>query len=75
MISSADGTRLAVTREGAGPAVVLVGGGLDDGAENAPLATELSRWFTVYNYARRGRGESGDTQPYASPGRSRTWPR
>lgn len=62
---SADGTRLAVTREGAGPAVVLVGGGLDDGAENAPLATALSRWFTVYNYARRGRGGSGDTRPYA----------
>lgn len=64
-MTSADGTRLAVTCEGTGPAVVLVGGGLDDGAENAPLATELSRWFTVYNYARRGRGGSGDIQPYA----------
>jgi hypothetical protein len=64
-VTSADGTRLAVTCEGTGPAVVLVGGGLDDGAENAPLATALSRWFTVYNYARRGRGGSGDSQPYA----------
>ncbi|MFI7678983.1 alpha/beta fold hydrolase [Actinophytocola sp. NPDC049390] len=64
-MTSPDGTVLAYTREGEGPAVVLVGGGLDDGAENASLATALSRWFTVYNYARRGRGGSGDTQPYA----------
>lgn len=64
-MTSADGTRIAVTCEGTGPAVVLVGGGLDDGAENAPLATALSRWFTVYNYSRRGRGGSGDIQPYA----------
>jgi hypothetical protein len=59
-----DHTRLVVTCEGAGPAVVLVGGGLDDGTENAPLAKVLARWFTVYNYARRGRGGSDDTQPY-----------
>jgi pimeloyl-ACP methyl ester carboxylesterase len=45
--------------------VILVGGGLDDGAENAPLAAELAARFTVFNYARRGRGESGDTPPYA----------
>jgi hypothetical protein len=50
---------------GTGPAVVLVGGGLDDGSENAPLAAELARTFTVYNYARRGRGDSGDTPPYS----------
>ncbi|MDG4826705.1 alpha/beta fold hydrolase [Asanoa sp. WMMD1127] len=64
-VTSRDGTTIAYTRLGAGPLLVLVGGGLDDGAENAPLATELSRWFTVVNYARRGRGASGDTQPYA----------
>jgi pimeloyl-ACP methyl ester carboxylesterase len=45
--------------------VILVGGGLDDGTENAPLASELAARFTVFNYARRGRGDSGDTQPYA----------
>src|SRR5262249_51142527 len=50
---------------GVGPSVVLVGGGLDDGSENAPLARELARSFTAYNYARRGRGNSGDTLPYA----------
>jgi hypothetical protein len=45
--------------------VILVGGGLDDGAENAPLAAELAGDLTTYNHARRGRGASGDTQPYA----------
>jgi Alpha/beta hydrolase family len=65
-VVSNDGTRIAYERQGSGgPAVVLVGGALDDGAENAPLASELARSFTVYNYARRGRGASGDTPPYA----------
>jgi hypothetical protein len=64
-VASRDGTVIAYERHGDGPAVVLVGGGLDDGAENAPLATELASTFSVYNYARRGRGGSGDTQPYA----------
>ncbi|WP_238176049.1 alpha/beta fold hydrolase [Kribbella albertanoniae] len=48
-----DGTTIAYDRKGSGPAVVLVGGGLDDGAENAPLAPALAEHFTVYNYARR----------------------
>ena len=30
-----------------------------------PYAGPLSEHFTVYNYDRRGRGESGDIQPYA----------
>jgi pimeloyl-ACP methyl ester carboxylesterase len=64
-VTSKDGTPIAYDRQGSGSAVILVGGGLDDGAENAPLAAELARSFTVYNYARRGRGDSGDTLPYA----------
>lgn len=39
-------------------------GGLDDGSENAPLARELAGSFAVYNDARRGRGDSGDTAPH-----------
>lgn len=62
-VASKDGTSIAYARSGSGPAVILVGGGLDDGTENAPLAPELAEWFTVYNYARRGRGDS--TMPYA----------
>jgi pimeloyl-ACP methyl ester carboxylesterase len=64
-VTSKDGTSIAYESMGAGPALVLVGGGLDDGSENAPLAGELAQRFTVYNYARRGRGDSGATRPYA----------
>ena len=63
-VRSSDGTRIAFSRAGSGPAVVLVGGGLDDGSENAPLAEALAGRFTVYNYARRGRGASGDAPGY-----------
>jgi pimeloyl-ACP methyl ester carboxylesterase len=64
-VRSKDGTSIAYDRQGDGPAVILVGGGLDDGSENAPLVPELAALFTVVNYARRGRGDSGDTLPYA----------
>jgi len=64
-VMSKDGTSIGYERDGSGPAVILVGGGAVDRSENTPLATELASWFTVYNYDRRGRGDSGDTQPYA----------
>jgi Alpha/beta hydrolase family len=71
-VMSRDGTPIAFDRQGDGPAVILIGGGLVDPAtgragrwENAPLASELATRFTVYNYDRRGRAESGDTLPYA----------
>ncbi|GAA3665115.1 alpha/beta hydrolase [Nonomuraea antimicrobica] len=64
-VTSKDGTSIAYERQGSGRAVILVGGGLDDGSENAPLAAALAEHFTVYNYARRGRGESGDSPTYA----------
>ncbi|MFI6905742.1 alpha/beta fold hydrolase [Nonomuraea sp. NPDC050394] len=69
IVTSADGTPIAYDRAGSGPAVILVGGALTSRAQgvgnNAPLAAELSARFTVYNYDRRGRGDSGDTRPYA----------
>jgi alpha-beta hydrolase superfamily lysophospholipase len=64
-VTSRDGTPIAYERAGSGPALVLVGGGAADRSENAPLVPELARQFTVYNYDRRGRGDSGDTPPYA----------
>jgi len=64
-VTSKDGTSIAYDRHGSGPAVILVGGAFVDRSENAPLATELAARFSVYNYDRRGRGDSGDTQPYA----------
>ncbi len=64
-VASKDGTSIAYDRQGSGPAVILVGGAFVDRSENAPLAAELAGGFTVYNYDRRGRGQSGDTLPYA----------
>jgi pimeloyl-ACP methyl ester carboxylesterase len=64
-VTSRDGTSIAYDIQGEGPAVILVGGAFVDRSENAPLAGELSDTFTVLNYDRRGRGDSGDTQPYA----------
>jgi pimeloyl-ACP methyl ester carboxylesterase len=63
--TSADGTSIAYDLKGSGPALIMVGGGLDDGRENEPLAAWLAADFSVYNYARRGRGQSGNTEPYA----------
>lgn len=63
-VTSRDGTAIAFTRDGDGPGVILIGGGLDDGSENTPLVPLLAEHFTVVNYSRRGRGASGDTPPY-----------
>ncbi|GAA1284703.1 alpha/beta hydrolase [Planotetraspora silvatica] len=64
-VISADGTSIAFDRLGHGPALILIGGGPTDRSANAALADLLSEHFTVYNYDRRGRGDSGDTTPYA----------
>ncbi|MEV4370862.1 alpha/beta hydrolase [Nonomuraea sp. NPDC049637] len=67
MINSADGTPIAYERAGQGPAVILVDGALSfrGSSINGGLAEALAPDFTVYTYDRRGRGESGDTGPYA----------
>jgi pimeloyl-ACP methyl ester carboxylesterase len=64
-VTSRDGTSIAFDRLGVGPPVVLVCGGSTDRTANAGLAAELATDHSVYNYDRRGRGDSGDTQPYA----------
>ena len=64
-VTSRDGTTIAFDRLGDGPPVVLVSGGSVDRGSNASLAAALESQFTVFNYDRRGRGPSGDTQPYA----------
>jgi len=67
-VISADGTRIAFDRSGAGPAVILVHGAFTSKAHPilSDVAAALARWFTVFNYDRRGRGDSGDTPPYAA---------
>jgi pimeloyl-ACP methyl ester carboxylesterase len=62
---SRDGTTIAFDRMGEGPPVVLVCGGSVDRMSNARLAQLLAADLTVFNYDRRGRGDSGDTPPYA----------
>lgn len=64
---SSDGTPIAYEKSGAGPPLILVDGALCHRAfgPSRPLADALADHFTVYTYDRRGRGESGDTSPYA----------
>ncbi len=67
-VTSKDGTRIGYSAIGSGPAIVLVDGAMcsRDMGPATPLAEELKDRFTVYTYDRRGRGESGDTKPYAT---------
>jgi pimeloyl-ACP methyl ester carboxylesterase len=64
-VTSKDGTTIAFERSGKGPALIIVGGSLADHQFYEPLAAELSKHFTVYNFDRRGRGQSGDAEAYA----------
>ncbi|MEV6282286.1 alpha/beta hydrolase [Kribbella sp. NPDC051770] len=64
-VASADGTQIAYERSGRGTPLVLIGGALCDRSITRPLARALEDDFTVVSYDRRGRGDSGDTTPYA----------
>lgn len=67
-VTSQDGTNIAFDTVGNGSAVILVNGA---GVSRATdpfmdhLADLLAPHFTVYTYDRRGRGDSGDTRPFA----------
>lgn len=63
-VTSKDGTTIAYDQTGTGPALILVGGALSERSAAIPMAGLLAPNFTVYGYDRRGRGDSGDTQPY-----------
>ena len=66
-VLSNDGTPIAFDRAGKGPAIILVDGALCYRASGpmGPLAALLAEKFTVFTYDRRGRGDSGNTAPYA----------
>jgi len=67
-VRSKDGTAIAFSRTGNGPPIISVDGALAHRAFNpaeAELASLLGASFIVITYDRRGRGESGDTPPYA----------
>ena len=67
IVKSRDGTAIAYEKQGAGPAVILVDGAMTTRSSGSKpeLARLLAQGLTVYCYARRGRGDSGDTPPYA----------
>ncbi|MEV6273122.1 alpha/beta hydrolase [Kribbella sp. NPDC051936] len=66
-VVSKDGTTIAYDRRGDGPALVLVDGALCSRAQGPmpELAEALADRFTVHNYDRRGRGDSGDANEYS----------
>lgn len=67
-VTSKDGTPIAFDRSGEGAAIILVGGAFQHrliDPRTAQLAALLAPHFTVFHYDRRGRGDSGDTAPYA----------
>lgn len=66
-VTSRDRTAIAYDRQGVGPALIVVDGALTTRTSDSKsqLVELLSPRFTVYTYDRRGRGDSGDTPPYA----------
>jgi pimeloyl-ACP methyl ester carboxylesterase len=68
-VTSADGTLIDYESYGDGPAVIFIGGaGTYRAIDEATTATArqlAAEGFTAVEYDRRGRGRSGDTQPWA----------
>ena len=64
-VLSRDGTPIVYDHIGVGPALIVVTGALSDRSTAITLAPALSGRFSLFAYDRRGRGDSGDTRPYA----------
>ncbi len=62
---SKDGTQIACWVAGSGPPLILVHGTTADHTRWASVSSAFEQKFTVHVPDRRGRGESGDTMPYA----------
>jgi pimeloyl-ACP methyl ester carboxylesterase len=65
LVTSPDGTRIAVFSAGLGPAVLLVHGTSADHRTWRMVAPELAGRRRVHALDRRGRGDSGDEAAYA----------
>src|SRR5207244_7996640 len=66
-VKSKDGDTIGFDKQGDGPALILVNGAMSTRSDGSKpeVAGLLAQHFTVYTYDRRGRGDSGDTKPYA----------
>jgi hypothetical protein len=66
-VTSIDGTAIAYTTLGTGPALIIVDGAFcyRDNGPASQLASILAKHFTVFTYDRRGRGASGNASSYA----------
>lgn len=63
-VTSADGTTIAFDQIGSGPAIIVISNVAEDRTGVAGIADALAHDFTAITFDRRGRGESGDPQPY-----------
>src|SRR5215469_6385420 len=64
-VTSADGTVIAYDRAGDGP-VLIVSVGAFCTRHTFAAPQDLTQRFTVVTYDRRGRGDSGDTEPFTA---------
>jgi pimeloyl-ACP methyl ester carboxylesterase len=66
-VRSADGTSIAYEVHGTGPILVVVDGAMcfRDSGPSRGIAQAIGDALQVVRYDRRGRGESGDTAPFA----------
>lgn len=64
-VTSADGSKIAYWRDGAGPPLLLVHGGICDHLAWYFVVPLLAQNFTVYSFDRRGRGGSVNSLPYS----------
>ena len=62
-VTSSDGTAIAFDQLGSGPPLIMVVGAFNTRSTTEALAAALQNQFTILNYDRRGRGDSGDTPP------------
>jgi pimeloyl-ACP methyl ester carboxylesterase len=60
-VRSSDGTAIAYDCSGDGPPLVIVAGAFGDRTSKRGLTAILRSEYTVYEYDRRGRGDSGGT--------------
>lgn len=65
LVASPDGTEIAVFSTGNGPPLVLVHGASADHTTFRVVGPLFARRFAVHAIDRRGRGASGDIEPYA----------